>query len=135
VSNIKVQFRREVDVDLNAYYPSFSRKLREEIDEQLFKLLGGAPPKAGKGYKGPELTDVTILAVTNIPIRGGSATKTSVVLAELRRKLNGGKLGIYTFTYGDLRKAIDEMVKTLNLASPSSWPTNLIRAKHIEVAK
>ncbi len=134
MSNIKVQFRREVDVDLNAYYPSFSRKLREEIDEQLFKLLGGAPPKARGNSPTLALKDDSVLAVTNGPIRG-AGTKTAAVLAELRRKLNSGKLGIYTFTYGDLVREAKAMEKTLGLKSPSSWPANLLTGKHIEVAK
>ncbi len=134
MSNIKVQFRREVDVDLNAYYPSFSRKLREEIDEQLFKLLGGAPPKTRGSSPTLALKDDSVLAVTNGPIRG-AGTKTAAVLAELRRRLNGGKLGIYTFTYGELVKEAKAMEKTLGLKSPGSWPSNLITARHIEVAK
>jgi hypothetical protein len=44
MSTIKVQFRKEVDVDLNTYYPSFPRKLREEIDNALYGLLGGQKP-------------------------------------------------------------------------------------------
>jgi hypothetical protein len=42
---IIISFKKDVSVDLNAYYPSFPKKLREAIDEELYKLLGGGTAK------------------------------------------------------------------------------------------
>jgi hypothetical protein len=48
MTNISITFRKEVSIDLNAYYPSFSKKLREQIDDAIYALLSGAPKVPSK---------------------------------------------------------------------------------------
>ena len=134
--SIKIHFRKEVDVDLNAYYPSLPGPLRKEIDDAIYKLLGGGQPKTAKAKawkkSGPLHEDDVLTPGRGTPRTG---TKTAAVMAELRRELNDGKLGIYTFTYGKLKEALRGMEKNLDLSSVSSWPYNLLAHKHIVRAK
>jgi hypothetical protein len=133
LANIKVQFRREVNVDLNAYYPNFSKRLRGEIDEELFRLLGGAPQKKARGQPSG-FCDTAILAV----VKGKTpkpSSKTRLVMEQLRERLNGGKLGLYTFSGADLKKALADMTKTLDLKNLKHWPFNLIQGGFLEIVK
>lgn len=38
---ITISFRKEVNVDLNRYYDAFSGSLKKQINDEMFKLLGG----------------------------------------------------------------------------------------------
>ena len=46
--SIKIVVQKEVTVDLNAYYPNFTRNLRAAIDEAVMALLSGDKAKPFK---------------------------------------------------------------------------------------
>lgn len=90
MSKIQVKFVKEVEADLNAYYESFPKSLRTQIDDALYALLGGQKPKRRSPREAPRNTKVggtTVFRLGTTPIRIGS--KVSNVFADLRR-LNGG---------------------------------------------
>ena len=43
MARLKIVFRKEIMADLNTYYPHFSPALRAEIDDAIYKMLGGQP--------------------------------------------------------------------------------------------
>lgn len=57
---IEITFRKQVQVDLNKYYDSFSPKLRAAINDELFKIIGGQPVRA----KRVESTGATMFTLT-----------------------------------------------------------------------
>lgn len=48
MAKLKIIFRKEVWADLNEYYPSFSPGLRKQIDNAIYKLMGGQESKQPK---------------------------------------------------------------------------------------
>ena len=52
MAKLKITFRKEVEIDLNAYYPSFSKGLRGQIDDAVYGLLaGGQKPARAQAMK------------------------------------------------------------------------------------
>jgi hypothetical protein len=125
---VTIQFRREVEVDLNAYYPSFPKALRTAIDNELFKLLGGTAPQAriahakvagpGPFWVNPDRPEFT---------RKG--TKTEVLVRELERRFQGEK-----FTREQMEKTIRDSGVATPKTHPSTWVANLLTAQHIKTA-
>jgi hypothetical protein len=89
VSKIQVKFVKEVEADLNAYYESFPKSLRTQIDDALYALLGGQKPKRKSPSRPPRvLKDSKVFRITSkASHRIGS--KTAAAMSDLRR-LNGG---------------------------------------------
>ena len=52
MSKVKVTFRKEVEIDLNEYYQNFPPKLRREIDDTVYAMLGGQSPKHRPSKRG-----------------------------------------------------------------------------------
>lgn len=48
MAKLKIIFRKEVWADLNEYYPSFSAGLRKQIDNAIYKLMGGQAKDPGE---------------------------------------------------------------------------------------
>lgn len=48
MAKIKITFRKEVYADLNEYYPDFPAPLRKQIDNALFKMMGGQAKDPGE---------------------------------------------------------------------------------------
>lgn len=45
MAKMKITFKKDVWVDINEYYPNFSSGLRRQIDNAVYKLLGGQETK------------------------------------------------------------------------------------------
>lgn len=45
----KIVFRKEMWIDINEYYPNFPTGLRRQIDNAIYKLLGGQETKPPRG--------------------------------------------------------------------------------------
>jgi hypothetical protein len=112
VSKIQVKFVKEVEVDLNAYYESFPRPLRTQIDDALFHLLGGTRQRREKVEKpSRSIAGASSFRLTGKSSRIGS--KTAAIMADLRR-LNGGS----TVTREEILKVAKEHnVKVNNVVS------------------
>ena len=50
MGKLKIQFRKEVEVDLNNYYGSFKPALRRAIDDAIYDLLGGQSKPKSNGH-------------------------------------------------------------------------------------
>ena len=44
MSTIKIKFQRDVEVDLNHYFPQFNKKLQVEITDAVWALASGTKP-------------------------------------------------------------------------------------------
>ena len=132
MSNVKIEFRRDVEVDLNAYFEDFSRPLRKSIEDEMFKLLGGSPRdaktrQAGNGASVTGLNKHAKLCINPNPPgrRRAVGSKTAVILGHLQRLYQGG-----VFTPADF----DKLMKDNNIEGRSStWLGNMVRAKYLKV--
>jgi hypothetical protein len=89
MAKLKITFRKEVEIDLNAYYPSFSKGLREQIDDAVYGLLGG-------GQRAQAKTQAKKLSTARVKFSQifrrtkkkslSIHTKSGALLAELDRK-------------------------------------------------
>jgi hypothetical protein len=92
MSKLTIQFKRDVEVDLNAYYPNFPRKLRDAIDDALFAALGGVARERGEGIRvGTELW-----LNPQLPSRFKNS-KTAAIAATLKRHYQGEKFTLEQF--------------------------------------
>lgn len=122
MSNIKIIFNKEVEIDLNAYYPTFSKKLREEIDNAIYGLLGGTPPTQVKKiilHRRTDLSETTIFRRTKKLSRKPHSATYKVLQ----------KLGQGEFLYADVQKAIREVNQ--GILSPASF----IKSNYLEIVK
>jgi mRNA-degrading endonuclease RelE of RelBE toxin-antitoxin system len=130
MSNVKIEFRRDVEVDLNAYFEAFSRPLRKQIEDELFKLLGGAPKTAktkkdGRmaNYQSVRASDKLSLNPQAPPRRTG--TKSAVILAHIQRTHQGNAFTLAEFTH---------LLEQNGVAGrPSTWAGNLVRSRQLRV--
>lgn len=48
MAKVKIIFRKEIHADLNEFYPNFPGSLRKQIDNALFKMMGGQAKDPGE---------------------------------------------------------------------------------------
>jgi len=118
MSTIKILFRKEVDVDLNAYYPNLPAKLRREVDDAVYKLLGGGQKASSDNLRKAEYFRRT----GKVPHKQHNTLTSRMVNALPMEKL---------FTKDEFKT----IVGGTGVPWASTHLSNLIRAGWIEVAK
>lgn len=127
MSKLNIIFRKEVTVDLNSYYPNFPPALRKQIDDALFKLLGGSESRKGKvngreNVSSAGVNDAVILRrLPHHTMRTASAT--AALLADYKP---GTEV---------LREDLLKAAVSLYKMDASSVIHNLIRRGYFEVVK
>ena len=105
--SIKITVTKDLDIDLNAYYPQFPRALREAISEAIVDLAGGLPRKrpnagdakaSGWGDTARLTHDLRSARLAVSPQRHGTTLVVYRILAQ--------KFGDNEFLMGDAKKAI-----------------------------
>lgn len=122
---VTIQFKKELSIDLNKYYSSFSRGLREDIEAELLDLLGGAPKKPREA-RGGSLEGVDGLKVVKFPRKGVSKR-----LAERIEELSGGKwISLKDFLqYAQM--ILEELGKPSSPHDARKWVSNLLIAGYV----
>jgi len=105
--SIKITVSKELDIDLNAYYPQFPKQLREAISEAIVDLAGGMPRKTpinlppktqGWGDTSRLTHDLRSARIGRAPLRHGAQMRAFHVLSR--------EFGDNEFLMQDAKKAL-----------------------------
>ena len=123
MGSVNITFRREMSIDLNAYYPDFPPALRRAIDDELFKALGGAPRHTRvHAYEGKaKLTSKKVHRL---------GTKTAVMVKLLRTEFADRP-----FEIKDARALIELYCEKNGMESSSPVFSNLLKHGYLELVK
>lgn len=130
MGSVNITFRREMSIDLNAYYPNFPPALRRAIDDELFKALGGAPRQSAqarlynrvRAYEGKaKLTSKEVRRL---------GTKTAVMVKLLRTEF-----AARPFEIKDARALIELHCEKNGIGSSSSVFANLLERGYLELVQ
>lgn len=87
MAKLKIVFRKELWIDINEYYPHFQPALRKQVDNAIYKLLGGQESPAPKQKLSSPSTaganDTVILKRTLVSC-GKVGSKTYALLSEYK---------------------------------------------------
>jgi hypothetical protein len=120
-NNITIVFNKEILVDLNAYYSQFSRSLKNAINDELYGILGGSPPKRTRGPS-KDKNGATVEIGKKMPKMG---SKLRVTYDAIKRTIGDNAL-----PYEEFRKKVLELTK----GEPRTFG-NLITGKYLIVSK
>lgn len=126
MAKIKIIFRKELWADINTYYPNFSPGLRKQIDNAIYKLLGGQEVKGShprqKDLSTAGAADAVILKRTpHLCLRHNS--KTAALLSNY-------KVGGEYMKDDVIKAAVDK-----HGMEGSNIIHNLLKQKYFEVVK
>jgi hypothetical protein len=126
--NVKITFKKELEIDLNTYYPNFTPGLRKQIDDALFALLGGQPKPAIR--RRTDLSETTILRLTGKKTRRPNSVGWKVMCELGKGEYLYGNEKPTEYLYSDVKKVIDKLK-----ANQSVSVGNLISGGYLEVVK
>lgn len=130
---LKIKKVIELDVDLNAYYPQFPKKLRDAIDDAVIALGSGDPKERTVGVlRGrTPIHDSDIMVVT-----GKVSSRTTGHLRRISQEFNRRWKAKEPVMVEDVVKVIQEEAKsagkTLSNGVARSWMRNMVREGYLE---